>query len=165
MHDAAHAYVAAILARRHYERVIEIGGRDINGGVRDCFTCDEYTSLDLEPGPGVDVVADATDWKPYASADLVICCEVLEHAPDPLAIVIAAVDWLRPDGRIVITTAGPGRKAHSGHDGGFVRPDEHYANIDPDDLREWLITQNLDQVRVEYAPRPADVYGTGVAIP
>jgi SAM-dependent methyltransferase len=160
MHAAARSFVAGALAGSHFGAVVEIGGRDINGGVRDLFTCDTYVSLDLEPGAGVDVVTDCRDWTPPEPVDLVICCEVLEHAPDPAGVVKAAVSYLAPGGLLVVTAAGPGRAAHSGHDGGPVRPGEHYGNIDPDDLDQWLA--ELDDVQVVYAPMPCDVYATGM---
>ena len=41
-------------------RVIELGSLNVNGGLRHLFPpeCD-YIGVDLQPGPGVDVVADA----------------------------------------------------------------------------------------------------------
>jgi SAM-dependent methyltransferase len=160
MHLAAYTYVADLLARQHFAKVVEIGGRDINGGVRGTFTCDAYTSLDLEPGPGVDVVADCQAWTPPEPVDLVLVLEVLEHAPDQAGVIRAAISYLAPGGRLVITAGGPGRAPHSGHDGGALAPGEHYGNLDPDDLRAWL--SELKDVDVVYAPGPCDVYGTGV---
>lgn len=138
MHTAALNYVRDQIGGRHFGTVIEIGGRDINGGVTDLFTCDRYVSLDLEPGPGVDVVADAKTWRPNLPADLVICCEVLEHEPAQRDLVLAAVDYLKPGGMLLVTAGGPGRAPHSGHDGGAPHPGEPYGNLDPDHLRAWL---------------------------
>lgn len=160
MHAAARSFVQQQIGGKHYGRVIEIGGRDINGGVTDLFTCDRYTSIDLEPGPGVDVVADATTYEPDYRADLVICCEVLEHAPDQRGVVEAALSWLAPGGVLVVTAGGPGRAPHSGHDGGPPHEGEHYGNLDPDDLNRWLL--GCEQVHVVYAPGVCDVYGVAV---
>lgn len=143
-----------------WERVVEIGGRFINGGVRDLIKADEYISLDLEDGPDVDVVADCRTWTPPGPADLVVACEVLEHAEDAEGVIGACLGYLAAGGRLIVTCAGPGRAPHSGHDGGTVRPGEHYANIEPADLTGWLA--GLDELEVTYQPGPCDVYATGV---
>lgn len=159
MHPEARAFHASILEGRHFHAVIEVGSRKVNGGVRDLFTCDEYTGLDLEPGPGVDVVTDCRDWTPPEPVDAVLCAEVLEHAPDPAGVVKTCISYLAPGGLLVLSCAGPGRAPHSGHDGMLVRPDEHYANILPNELEDWLA--ELDDVTVTYAAGPADLYAVG----
>lgn len=160
MHAEAREYVARTVGGQHFGAVVEVGGRWINGGVRDLFTADSYTSLDLHPGGDVDVVADVRDWTPPAPVDLVICCEVLEHAEDAAGVIAACVKMLAPGGQVVITCAGPHREPHSGLDGGAVRPDEYYANVEPDDLRAWL--DGLDDIEVEYHQNRGDLYGVGV---
>lgn len=163
MHDEAFHFVAGVIRDRHFTNVVEIGGRWINGGVRTLFTADAYTSLDLHPGENVDVVADCRDWKPETPADLVLCLEVLEHAPDWRGVVDAAASYLAPGGLLVLTCAGPGRAPHSGHDGGTVLPGEHYANVEPADLRQYLegfIVPHLTDVVVHQVG--PDVYATAV---
>ena len=45
--------------------VVEFGARDLNGSMRDLFpNADPYRTLDILPGPGVDIVADAGSWEP-----------------------------------------------------------------------------------------------------
>lgn len=116
---------------------VEIGARDINGTIRDLFTGD-YTGIDVVDGPGVDVVADAIAWQPPAPVDVVVCCEVLEHVAEWRSVLWAAIGWLRPGGRLIVTAAGPSRAPHSAVDGGPLRDGEHYAGIDPDDLARVL---------------------------
>jgi hypothetical protein len=161
MHEAAWRYVASVVAGQKYARVVEVGGRDINGGVRELIQAGTYVSVDLEDGPGVDVVADCRYWEPPWKASLVVCCETLEHAPDPKAVVDACVGYLKPGGRLVLTCAGPGRAPHSGHDGQAVRDGEYYANVDPANLEKWL-AEDLEAVKVEYKAIPCDVYATGI---
>jgi hypothetical protein len=161
MHDAARTYVAGVVAGQRYARVVEVGGRDINGGIRDLVDAGTYVGIDLEDGPGVDVVADCRFWEPPWKASLAVCCEVLEHAEFPRSVVDACVGYLRPGGRLVLTCAGPGRAAHSGHDGGPVQEDEHYANVDPGDLEKWL-AEDLEAVAVRYNGVACDVYATGI---
>jgi len=70
-------------------RVLEIGSRQaINqrrlANLRSLLPGSEYTGVDMQKGPGVDVVADAVDL-PFEDGefDLVICLETLEHAKEP----------------------------------------------------------------------------------
>lgn len=161
MHDAARSYIAGLVVGKHYARVIEVGGRNVNGSLRPYISADAYLSIDLEDGPDVDVVGDCRDWEPPWEASLVLCAEVLEHAPDPRGVVDACIRFLRPGGRLVLTCAGPGRAPHSGHDGGQVRDGEHYANIEPDELAKWL-AEDLEAVKVRYNAIACDVYATGI---
>jgi SAM-dependent methyltransferase len=161
MHESAFRYIAGIVVGQRYARVVEVGSRDINGEVRSLIDAGTYVGIDLEDGPGVDVVADCRFWEPPWKASLVVCAEVLEHAPDPREVVDACIGYLRPGGRLIITCAGPGRAPHSGHDGGGVQADEHYANVDPADLEKWL-AEDLEAVRVEFKAIPCDVYATGI---
>jgi SAM-dependent methyltransferase len=118
-----------------------LGGRDVNGTARVLYPyVPLYVGVDLLPGQGVDVVADARDWRPpsWLRFDLVLCTEVLEHAPQPWRICETAWEILRPGGAFVVTCAGPGRKPHSGIDGGPLREGEHYENVDPELLADWL---------------------------
>jgi SAM-dependent methyltransferase len=162
MHAEAYAYVKATLDGTTWDRVVEVGGRVVVGTIRDLVHCQSYTSLDLLPGPGVDVVADCRDWQPPEPVDLVLVAEVLEHARDPAGILTACVRYLRPGGRLVVTCAGPGREPHSGIDGGPPHSGEWYANVDPDDLRVWLAVAGLKAFSIERNPVACDVYATGI---
>lgn len=150
MHSAAYHWVAACVADAGpFVSVVEYGGRDINGSVRPLFRAAEYTSLDLEHGPGVDVVADAATWRPDEPVECVVCCEVFEHHPDWDALVVAAYDSLVDGGTFIVTAAGPGRAPHSAVDGGHVRDWEHYANVDPSDLLDSLRAAGFVGVEVD----------------
>lgn len=115
--------------------VVEIGSLDINGTVRGCFPKASWHGIDVVDGPAVDEVADGAMWKPDTPVDFVICCEVFEHAKNWKAIVANMANIVKPGGVAVVTAAGPDRQPHSAVDGGALRPDEFYANIEPDDLR------------------------------
>lgn len=134
MHAAAREYVAEQVATfGPWRRACEVGSRFINGGIRDLFLYG-YVGVDIAPGPGVDVVADFADWDTDDRFDVIVCCEVFEHTARWPEIIERAYALLADDGLIIITAAGPGRPTHSAHDGGDLRPGEHYANVDPADL-------------------------------
>lgn len=159
MHPEARAYVEA---RRSDERlaVLEIGGRWINGGVRDLFpNAHPYVSLDIVAGPLVDVVANAATWEPDRTYDLVVCTEVFEHTPQWPQILRTAAAACRPGGRLVVTMAGPGRVEH-GADGGPVLEGEYYANVDPEDLRRELAASGWTADDIDYLPTPGDTRAT-----
>lgn len=141
--------------------VVEYGGRDVNGGVRDLFDAERWVSIDLQPGPGVDVVADAATWRPAHLADLVVCCELLEHTEHCARIIANAAATLRPGGRLLLTAACDPRAPHSGVDGGPVQPGEPYRNVDPDDLAAWL-ADGFDEFRVEAHRDRGDVYAVAI---
>lgn len=125
MHPEAYQWVAQH-APQHPVRVVEFGSRDINGGVRHLFA-GSYLGIDIEAGPGVDVVADAARLDLGGGYDVVVCCEVLEHTPAWREIVASAGRALRAGGVLILTCAGPGRAPH-GAEGGPVGG-EYYANV------------------------------------
>lgn len=158
MHAGAYNYVAQVVSDHGpFAKVLEIGGRDINGSVRPLFGGADYTSLDIESGPGVDVVADAATWKAPKPYDAVVCCEVLEHTADADRIIDAARRATRRGGVVIVTAACPPRAPHSAVDGGNIHPGEYYANIDPDALAEWLAAIGTHEVTVD--TDAGDVYG------
>ena len=140
MHTEAFEFVMETLVQLpRRTRVVEFGARDFNGSIRPLFAAaDEYTSVDILPGPNVDVVIDAAEYTPPRAPDTVVCCEVLEHASNAPRIVENALRILEPGGVLLLTCATDPRAPHSGIDGAMVRPGEYYANVSPDDLVEWL---------------------------
>ena len=137
MHPEARAWIVEH-APSSPVAVVEVGGRNINGGVRDLFDATCYVSIDLEGGPGVDVVGDFASWQPDSCPDVVVCCEVFEHAEGWRALCSHAAEVLADDGTFLVTAAGPGRDPHSGHDGGPLHGGEFYENVDPLDLHSTL---------------------------
>ncbi len=147
MHPAALAWVA-----RHAPpatSVVDVGGRDINGTVRACFPGVAYTSVDLIEGPGVDVVADFATWEPDHLVEVVVCCEVAEHAKAWPELLEHAAEILTDDGVLIFTAAGPSRAPHSAFDGGELRDGEWYEAVDPVRLEEVLADHFCDVTVVE----------------
>lgn len=140
MHPEAYAYVQrALVSLSKPQKVVEFGGANVNGSVRDLLPDAVYYSIDLRDAEGVDEVADAATWEPVGDApDLVICCEVLEHTDQGAAICANAHRILAPGGAFIVTAATTGRPPHSGVDGGELRSGDHYQNVTFDDLYEWL---------------------------
>jgi hypothetical protein len=127
MHDSVLRFVRENLKPEEVEgkRVLEIGSRNINGSVREIIMPmkpAEYRGIDLQPGPGVDVVADWTDFGDLLSYfeslylhkwDLVISTEMLEHARRwEIAVQRMKSAMKFSDGRLLVTTRSPGFPLH-----------------------------------------------------
>jgi SAM-dependent methyltransferase len=178
VHDAALEWIrqqARPVIRRQLQlglpfTILDIGGRDINGSPRGLFpesVVAAYTVLDALPGEkpeDVDIIADAAEWNPDGRRwDLIICAEVLEHTASWRAICRTAYAACAPGGRLIVTTAAPGRPPHSAVDGAFrLLPGEHYANIRPAELERVLAEAGWSGVVVDVQPSPADVRAVAV---
>lgn len=136
MHSEAKAWVQASVKGRLFGRVLEFGSLDINGGVRDVIKAVRYHGIDLQKGPGVHEIADAAMFRSPSRVDLVVCCEVLEHTSNIEGIVANAYFNLRPGGVFLVTCATAPRQPHSAVDGGPLRVDEYYGNVDPQKLAD-----------------------------
>jgi SAM-dependent methyltransferase len=157
LHPEAWQWVMKFATDEHIT-VLDIGGRDINGSPRILFPNAVYTVLDLLPGKNVHIVADAATWNPPLLWDLVLATEVFEHTPDWPKICATAWWALRPGGRFVVTTAGPGRLEHSGIDGmGRLHPGEWYQNIEPGQLEAALKEVGFVDVVIDQQVNPPDV--------
>jgi len=105
--------------------VLEVGSRNVNGSPRDLCQprASRYVGCDLDPGDGVDVIADATRLTtvfPPGSFDVVISTEMLEHVPDWPSAWTELMAVLRPGGLLILSTRSPGFPLHS-YPGDFWR--------------------------------------------
>src|SRR3546814_16955389 len=80
MHPEARAGLAKMLADTGLAldeewEVLDLGGRDINGGIRDLIPNANWTGVDITEGPGVELVHDCTRPRPgdHHKFDVVIC--------------------------------------------------------------------------------------------
>lgn len=97
-------------------KVLEIGSKDITGGVRQYFTdAKEYIGIDSELGFGVDKILDAHDiLKVYktGSLDMLICCEMLEHDNSPWITFEIMEKVLKKGGILLVSTPTFGFPLH-----------------------------------------------------
>lgn len=112
-------------------KVLEFGSLDINGSIRSILEpmSSLYVGVDMQNGPGVDVVADASTFSHEKSFDVVACCEVFEHAENWRQIIDNSHRLLRNGGLFIATMAGEGRRPHSAIDENPIREWEYYANV------------------------------------
>lgn len=161
MHHGAYEWVRKIVLSLPpiQGRVAEFGSRNVNGSVRPLFAgASLYFGIDLMRGEEVDLVADAADWfyPGLEGFDAVVSCEMLEHAPRAREVCHNAYRLLRAGGVFIITAASPGREPHSVDGVHPVPPGEHYANISPAELRDWL--SPFRTVLIDAHSTPDDIY-------
>lgn len=130
-HDAQHKFVSAVKAmfpENFAGRTVDFGSYDINGSFKSLVE-GEYTGVDQEPGPNVDVVCKCHEFD-GADYDLVLSGEMLEHDPTwPLSLK-KMYEVCRPGGLVILTMAAPGREPH-----GHSWYCEHYMNLTEQDIR------------------------------
>jgi len=140
MHLAAMEWIARF-ATEDEVKVLDVGGRNINGTPRDLFPNADYTTVDLVEHESVDIVGDILklDAKKLGGPfDIIIYAEVAEHTEDWAAHLAHLFGLLADDGVLVITAANLERTPHSAIDGGQLRDGEFYENIDPEVLTDAL---------------------------
>jgi len=159
MHTEALSFVADARAELDFtpKVVVEIGSRNVNGTIRGLFAGAAFTGVDIEPGEGVDVVASGAVYVHPTPVDVVVCTEVFEHTPDAKEIVARAADMLRPGGVFIATMAATGRFPHSAVDGGELRPDEFYRNVNKYELTDWLDAAGFTEWYIDLHDVAADI--------
>lgn len=160
MHPQVLQWIGLRAATSDPVSVLDIGGRDINGTVRELFPAARFTSLDLYPHPSVDIVADAAEWRTDERYDIVTCTEVFEHTDHWRDICRTAYAVLRPGGAFAVTCAAPGRGVHSGIDGQWrLLEGETYGEVSAVELREALEAAGFVDIITDQQPSPPDTRG------
>jgi SAM-dependent methyltransferase len=116
MHDSVYQWTKEMVDKYDLDNseawVLETGSCNFNGSVRDHFTkCDNYMGIDMQAGPGVDVVVSTHDmfdskYIQRNSFDVVMCTEMLEHDPKFWVTMQNLYDALDEDGILVLTARG-----------------------------------------------------------
>ncbi len=100
------------------KKVIEVGSYDWNGSIRpfvESLEPSEYVGIDIEKGPGVDVICGAENIVESfgkESFEVVISTELLEHVRDWRKVISNMKNICKPSGTILITTRSYGFHYH-----------------------------------------------------
>lgn len=140
---------------------LDFGGADVNGSVRAQLPNIKWRGLDIEPAPGVEIVANAAIWRPelVERVDIVIATELFEHTNEWREIIHTMALSLDPFGAqtLIATCASTGRGPHGARGEWGVPDGQFYGNVYPNDLRAEL-EKYFSEVYVEYNPNPGDAY-------
>jgi SAM-dependent methyltransferase len=91
--------------------VVEIGSRDINGGLRQVCPSDfEYIGLDFEGGAGVDVILDDPYSLPFRdeAVDIVVSSSCFEHSELFWLVYLEILRILKPGGLFYLNAPSAG---------------------------------------------------------
>ncbi|MEO6359272.1 MAG: methyltransferase domain-containing protein [Sphingomicrobium sp.] len=93
-------------------KIVDLGAMNVNGSYRELFPADaDYVGVDLEPGPGVDVVLTDVYRLPFEdeSVDLILCGQMLEHCAHFWRVFTEIARVLRPEGMafVIAPSSGP----------------------------------------------------------
>jgi SAM-dependent methyltransferase len=150
--------------------VLEVGSRDVNGSVRSVVEAlgpAGYLGIDIEEGPGVDVICDATELVSRFGRerfDVVISTELLEHVRDWRSVIGGMKAVLRPGGVVLITTRSKGFGVHGypydywryePEDMDRIFADFELEAVEPDQLRPGVFVKARKPERHE----PVDLDG------
>lgn len=152
MHPSAMAFACSALTEADVRGkiVIEAGALNVNGSVRDHVMSlgpASYTATDMRDGPGVDYVVHAGNLPEFATADVVISTEMLEHAADWQDAMRGMIGALAPGGILVLTTRSAGFPRHD-------HPEDHWR-FPVESMRQILGAAGLTVERCEPDPDPA----------
>lgn len=159
MHESVLAFCAKVIGPDDVagKRVLEVGSANVNGSVRpqiEAMGPSSYLGIDLADGPGVDlVVPGGVEAFAVAAqgpmADLVVSCEMLEHAERWEQAFRAMAALVAPGGALVLTCRGPGFPFHN--------PPDHWR-FTPSDLWRAAVLVGLWPTVVESDPQAAGVF-------
>lgn len=114
MHQSVMSFVRAALAPDYIKgrSVLEVGSYNVNGTVRDILQphAGRYIGVDMRPGPGVDVVSTAEEMPDSLKSEIVVSCEMLEHAFEWRKAFTRMADLCT--GVLLVTARGPGFPLH-----------------------------------------------------
>jgi Methyltransferase domain len=140
------------------KRVLDVGSYEVNGSNRPLFTDCDYVGIDFRPGPGVDVVCKAHEFRaePF---DTIICTELLEHDVHWRETVENLMSLLgRGNLSMLIITCATGNRARHGDEHASV--EGYYHNISLDELKQ--LTKGFVRYAFEVNEAAGDLYFWGI---
>lgn len=152
MHESVLAFCRKVIHPDEVAQktVLEVGSAMINGSVRpqlEAMGPASYVGVDLAPGPGVDFVCPAERLGLEHAADLVVSCEMLEHAENWKGAFRRMCVLARET--LVLTCRGPGFRYHN--------PPDHWR-FTPADLLRATLACGLRPVYVGEDPQVPGVF-------
>lgn len=153
MHKSSYQHmqrlVSTHLAPGSALKVVDIGSFDVNGSYRTLFTEPgwQYTGVDLEAGPGVDVVLDSPYRLPFAagSVDVVVSGQAFEHIEHFWMTWLEMQRVLRPGGLVFLIAPSRGPEHRYPQDCWRFYPDGYRALAKLGDFE-------LVEVHTDWAP-------------
>lgn len=118
-------------------KILDVGSRDINGTYRELFGNWLYVGLDMEPGPGVDLVPDDIyKWSELEDStfDAVISGQTFEHIEHPSRTIAEIERVVKRNGHVCIVAPSAGPR----HD-----YPQDYRRYDITAMREMVTAVNL----------------------
>ena len=92
-------------------KIVDLGAMNVNGSYRELFPGGDYVGVDLEPGPGVDIVLSDVYQLPFedSSVDLILSGQMLEHCGQFWRVFDEIHRVLGPQGRayLIAPSSGP----------------------------------------------------------
>ena len=141
---------SSLISKLDFEiNIVEIGSLDINGTIRNMFGNGErvrkYIGLDIDNGPGVDVVAQGHKFliESKNKFNMILSAECLEHNPFWLETIEESINNLSRPGVLIFSWATTGRGVHGTHSQSsesapFVveQWNSYYRNVSHSDLKK-----------------------------
>ncbi len=149
--------------------ILEIGSLDVNGNIRNLFNfTNDYTGIDLEKGPNVDLVLDGTDIdKLNKKFDIIISCECFEHAKNWKIIFEKMCQNSKQNSFILVSVASTGRVEHgTERSGNWQSPgnkDDYYLNLTKKDfIKNFNLPNIFSNYFFFYNINSYDLYFVGI---
>ncbi|RCW83589.1 methyltransferase domain-containing protein [Phyllobacterium bourgognense] len=167
MHDTARkagaAFFEAYLENFEGCRILDIGSMDVNGSLRSNAPSEvEYIGVDIEPGPGVDVVYKIEDGIPVAdnTVDICVSTSCFEHDPVFWQTFLRIMDTLKPGGFFYLNAPSNGPYHTYPYDNWRFYPDAGLA------LAAWARAngRSVELVESGILKRDGDVWNDFVAV-